>query len=94
MILDKLTVENFRQLAGRGEVRFAPPGDRNVTVVLGQNGAGKSTLLNAFLWCLYGRIDLENPGELVCHKAAAYDTPVGGTVAAEVRLTVKDDGDT
>lgn len=93
MILDKLTVENFRQLAGRGEVRFAPPGDRNVTVVLGQNGAGKSTLLNAFLWCLYGRIDLENPGELVCHKAA-YDAPVGGTVAAEVTLTLKDDGDT
>ncbi len=89
MILRKLIIENFRQIYGRGEIQFALPGDRNVTVILGQNGAGKTTLLNAFLWCLYGRLSVENPSEIVSHKAV-QDTPIGGKVAVEVQLVFKD----
>src|SRR5262249_5489911 len=89
MILRKLIVENFRQLHGRSELRFALPGDRNVTVVLGQNGSGKTTLLNSFLWCLYGRLDMENPSEIVCHKAV-QEIPVGDKVATEVTLVLQD----
>ena len=54
MILRKLEVTNFRQIYGTNEISFAPPGDSNVTVILGTNGGGKTTLLNAFVWCLYG----------------------------------------
>jgi DNA sulfur modification protein DndD len=89
MILRKLIIDNFRQVYGRHELRFALPGARNVTVVLGQNGAGKTTLLNSFLWCLYGRLDMENHEELVCHKAA-HTVAIGDKVAAEVTLIVQD----
>ena len=83
MILRKITLENFRQIYGKHEISFALPGSRNVTVILGQNGAGKTTLLNSFLWCLYNRLDMENPDEIVCHKAV-QDVAIGDKVAAEV----------
>jgi DNA sulfur modification protein DndD len=85
MILRRIKVSDFRQLAGHNEIDFAPPGDHSVTVVLGENGSGKTTLLNAFLWCLYDRVELENPDEIVSHKAV-QDAPVGGEVAAEVTV--------
>lgn len=89
MILRKIIIENFRQIYGKHEIRFALPGPRNVTVILGQNGAGKTTLLNSFLWCLYNRIDMENPDEIVCHKAV-QDVAIGDKVAAEVTLVLQD----
>jgi DNA sulfur modification protein DndD len=89
MILRKLIIENFRQIHGRSELQFALPGDRNVTVILGQNGAGKTTILNAFLWCLYGRLAVENPAEIVSHKAV-QDTLIGDRVVVEVQLVMKD----
>jgi|GEM_PF-1935833 len=91
MILRKLIIENFRQINGQSEVQFALPGDRNVTVILGQNGAGKTTILNAFLWCLYDRLAVENPAEIVSHKAV-QDAPIGDRVAVEVRLVLQDTG--
>lgn len=60
-----------------------------MTVILGQNGAGKTTLLNSFLWCLYNRLDMENPDEIVCHKAV-QDVAIGDKVAAEVTLVLQD----
>lgn len=89
MILRKLIIENFRQIFGRSEIRFALPGDRNVTIILGQNGSGKTTLLNAFLWCLYNRIDMENPAEIVCHKAV-QEAAIGERISSEVTLVLQD----
>ena len=89
MILRKITIENFRQIFGKHEISFALPGQRNVTVILGQNGAGKTTLLNSFLWCLYNRLDMENPDEIVCHKAV-QEVAIGDKVAAEVTLVLQD----
>ncbi len=91
MILRSIKVTNFRQFAGAGEIRFAQPGDRNVTVILGQNGAGKTTLLNAFLWCFYGRIEVENDHELVCHKAV-QDADIGDTIDLSVKVVFEDKG--
>ena len=69
MILRKIEIENFRQFYGKGAIQFAQPGKKNTTVILGQNGAGKTTLLNAFLWCFYDRLDVENKSEVLCHRA-------------------------
>jgi len=69
VILRKIEIENFRQFYGKGAIQFAQPGARNTTVILGQNGAGKTTLLNAFLWCFYDRLDVENKHEVLCHRA-------------------------
>lgn len=93
MILRKMTLTNFRQILGRNEIQFAPAGDRNVTVLLGENGSGKSTLLNAFLWCLYGRVELENPEEVLCHKAVE-EAAIGAQVDVEVTLVFDAHGST
>ena len=85
MILKKLTVNNFRQIAGRYDLSFAQPGSRNVTLVLGDNGSGKTTLLNSIRWCLYGYMEMENASEVVSHKAI-FDAELGSEVAAEVAL--------
>ena len=69
MILRKIEIENFRQFQGKGSIQFAQPGSKNTTVILGENGAGKTTLLNAFLWCFYDRLDVENKSEILCHRA-------------------------
>lgn len=92
MILRRIKALNFRQLAGSNEVRFAQPGDHNVTVVLGENGSGKTTLLNAFLWCLYGSVNLENPTEVVSHKAV-QDAAIGGEVSTEVTVVFDSQGE-
>lgn len=85
MILRKIEIENFRQFFGKGSIQFAQPGTRNTTVILGQNGAGKTTLLNAFLWCFYDRLDVENKHEVLCHRAVQIaaigeDIPLAVTV--------------
>lgn len=85
MILRELQITNFRQIAGSHTIRFAQPGDRPVTLILGDNGAGKTTLLNACRWCLYGRKDFENPGEVISHRALE-NTPFGREVESRVRL--------
>ena len=86
MILRRLVIENFRQFKGSSQVDFAPPGDRSVTVLLGDNGSGKTTLLNAILWCLYGKIELENPQEILSYSAAS-EAEVGSQLPVEVTLT-------
>lgn len=91
MILRKLILENFRQFHGRGEITFAQPGDRNVTVILGQNGAGKTTLLNAFLWCFYQRLDVENPAEVLCHRTV-QDAAIGDEIPLSVKTIFQDNG--
>ncbi len=91
MILRKLILENFRQFHGKGEIRFAQPGDHNVTVILGQNGAGKTTLLNAFLWCFYERLDVENPSEVVCHRTI-QEADIGDKIPLTVTVIFQDHG--
>lgn len=86
MILRRLVIQNFRQFKGVSKIDFALPGDRSVTVLLGENGSGKTTLLNAILWCLYGRIELENPLELLSHAAVA-EADVDSEIQLDVTLT-------
>jgi DNA sulfur modification protein DndD len=93
MILRELRITNFRQITGTYTIRFAPPGDHSVTLILGENGSGKTTFLNACLWCLYGRKDFENPGEIISHKAVEA-TPVGQEVKSNVRLILESGGQT
>ena len=76
MILRWMEIENFRQLHGFSRIEFAPPGQRNVTVFLGENGSGKTNLLHAISWCLHGAEAmrsgahvLKNPDELLSFRA-------------------------
>lgn len=54
MILDSMTLDNFRQYYGRQRLQFARGNKQNITVLHGVNGAGKTSLFLALNWCLYG----------------------------------------
>jgi len=57
MILQKLTMKNFRQFRGTQQIIFASPSkenERNVTVIFGKNGRGKTGIFRAIMFCLYG----------------------------------------
>lgn len=89
MILEKLTLENFRQFYGKQEIVFSGIKDRNVTVIHAENGFGKTTLLNAFLWVLHGNKfltgDFEKKDRLINEKVAR-DSKNPNTTFAKVEL--------
>jgi DNA sulfur modification protein DndD len=69
MILEKLTIDNFRQYLGKQEIFFATGKGKNVTLIHGENGFGKTCFLNALLWGFYGRdgltADLPKPENII-----------------------------
>ena len=73
MILQKLTLKNFRQFRGEHSVVFAASSEQNVTLILGYNTFGKSALLNAINFALYGEVqpDFDEAEDLLNHSAAA-----------------------
>ena len=40
MLLQKISITNFRQYKGTTEIIFSTDADRNVTVIMGENGTG------------------------------------------------------
>jgi len=85
MILDWISLENFRQYFGRQELTFARGHERRVTVIHGVNGAGKTSLFMAINWCLYQE-GVENVGELVSKEAISQAEP-GQQVQTTVELS-------
>lgn len=69
MILEQAIIHNFRQYYGTFKIVFSRDKQKNITVIHGENGTGKTALLNAFSWCLYGKITLPNPDDLINHTA-------------------------
>lgn len=82
-ILD-ITLQNFRVFSD-AKIEFATDPTRNVTIVLGNNGSGKTTIAQAFRWCLYNKINFNDPCVL-SHKAFEQ-MAIGDT--AEVNVTVR-----
>ena len=68
MILQRLTLKNFRQFRGTQEIEFAAGGKsrkkQNVTVIFGENGRGKTGIFRAVMFCLYGDRLLSQDGEV------------------------------
>lgn len=85
MLLDCITLYNFRQYYKKQTIEFSKSTKRNVTVIHGENGSGKTALLNAFLWCLYGDLNLPNPEQII-NEYAISSANVGETVEAYVKL--------
>ena len=55
MIIQSITLNNYRLYEGVNTIKFALNEKKNVHLVCGENGFGKTTLLHSLLWCLYGR---------------------------------------
>lgn len=95
MILESIILRNFRQYYGTQVIEFSQSPVQNVTVIHGENGAGKTALLNAFSWCLYEKLNLPNPQNIV-NEHAIEEAPVNDEVECFVTIRfkekVKDDG--
>lgn len=96
MILECLTLENFRQYFGRQQVAFALDNERHVTVINGNNGYGKTSMFLAINWCLYGqRVEnikvVDNVGELISKEAVAR-AEVESCVSTSVELSFRHEG--
>mgnify|MGYP000974215730 CR=1 FL=1 len=70
MLLKSLQLHNFRQYKGDQSVVFSTDPEKNVTVILGDNTFGKTTLLQAFNWCFYEKVLLDNPDDLLNYDVA------------------------
>lgn len=96
MIIETLTINNFRQFRGKSTLRFAH-GKKNVTVVFGENGRGKTGIFRALMFCLFGDRQLSQDGlvddrevHLVNNGAMRESQQEKGrTVEAGVELTFK-----
>lgn len=85
MLLDSITLYNFRQYYKKQTIEFSKSTKRNVTVIHGENGSGKTALLNAFLWCLYGDLNLPKSDEII-NEYAIVSANIGDKVEAYVQL--------
>lgn len=91
MEIESLEIRNFRQFYGEQRLEFSQDAIKNVTVIHGSNGSGKTTLLNAFIWLLYGDVDLPKPGQIANERAMA-EASTNETVDVSVNLQFQDDG--
>ncbi len=56
MLIDKITLKDFRIYQGVHEVSFLHQPEKNVTIIAGNNGFGKTTFLTSLVWCFYGKL--------------------------------------
>jgi DNA sulfur modification protein DndD len=85
MIIESITLKNFRQYYKTQTIKFSNSTTRNITVIHGENGSGKTALLNAFSWCLYGILNLPNEDKVI-NEHALSTASLGETVEGTVTL--------
>lgn len=90
MILQTITLYNFRQYYGEHNIQFSTSSSKNVTVIHGENGSGKTALLNAFNWCLYGVNDLPHPDKII-NDHATNVINIGERASASVEIEFSQD---
>lgn len=54
MIINNITLKNFRSYEDETTFSFTPNDNKNIVLIGGENGAGKSTLFEAIKLCIYG----------------------------------------
>ena len=54
MIINSITLKNFRSYEDETTFSFTPQGNQNIILIGGENGSGKSALFEAIKLCIYG----------------------------------------
>ncbi|MDD3588918.1 MAG: AAA family ATPase [Thermoguttaceae bacterium] len=87
MLLESITLENFRQFRNES-IEFAQgENGKNVTIIIGENGTGKTTFAQAFFWCMYGETKLSDKNML--NKMVAADLRPGQESIVKVTLKLR-----
>ncbi|MCV6620124.1 MAG: DNA sulfur modification protein DndD [Cellvibrionaceae bacterium] len=60
MIIDSITLENFRVFKGSHQINLAPSPEKSIVLFGGLNGAGKTSILTAIRFALLGRVAIPN----------------------------------
>lgn len=84
MLLEKMSLTNFRQFNGKQTIEFSTDPEKNVTVIMGENGSGKTTLAQAFTWCLYGDTDFDD--QVVLNKVVGQNIVPNGVSEVQVKI--------
>ncbi len=87
MLLESITLENFRQFRHES-IDFAQgENGKNVTIIIGENGTGKTTFAQAFFWCMYGETEFSDKNML--NKLVANEMKPGQESKVQVTLKLR-----
>lgn len=87
MLLESITLENFRQFRHES-IDFAQgENGKNVTIIIGENGTGKTTFAQAFFWCMYGETEFSDKNML--NKLVANEMKPGQESKVQVTLRLR-----
>ncbi|RLA51115.1 MAG: hypothetical protein DRR42_11225 [Gammaproteobacteria bacterium] len=89
MIIESVTVENFRSFYGEQTVNFSTDPVKNTTIIYAMNGVGKTNLLNAILWCLHGEF---SPGFKNSSDILNWEAKKRGRKSYHVTVNFTEDG--
>lgn len=89
MLINKITLNNFRQFYGEQTLNFSTDEHKNVTLIHAENGVGKTALLNAILWCFFktSTPNFKDPNKLLNNAAKAE-----GVKNYKVEIEFEEDG--
>lgn len=92
MIIESLTVKNFRQFMDETKLEFSTDKAKNVTVIHGANGCGKTSLLNAFKWCFYGQTDFDTTNDNILNEATIHSSSPDEKIELKITVRFKHEG--
>lgn len=74
MLIDKITLRNYRVYQDDNTITFNYDHSRNVTIISGNNGFGKTSFLTSLIWCLYGKlmVDVDEKYRKEIFEAGGY----------------------
>lgn len=92
MILQRLTMTDFRQFESFNQIDFSNIKDKHVSIVIASNGVGKTTILTAIVWCLYGgkKLPYGDLTEQFLNNHSFEKLKEGEETTVEVVLTLED----
>jgi len=79
VLLERITLKDFRCFHGDHSIEFSVDPEKNVTLIHAENGVGKTTILNAMLWCFYALTTqrFEKKDDLVNYDALSEGRTTG-----------------
>jgi len=87
MLLESITLKNFRQFRNES-IDFAQgENGKNVTIIIGENGTGKTTFAQAFFWCMYGETEFSDKNML--NRLVAAELLPGQEAKVQVKLCLR-----